>query len=180
MSRDAIAAMQAVIDYNKAFPGLPGETVEGLRRAVRALAAPREAVPQDATPEMIVAAMKVDFDNENEEATLHNIWHAFRSALAPDMAARREERELVEAQENDKCSREFLAIADKRVEELEAQIKRLTANKIGFTHEPTGKRVTIYAMDADCFDILAECPEVLKIAASARKLSALEREEGRD
>ncbi len=36
--------------------------------------------PDDATEEMIAAALKVDWSNENEAAAAHNIWHAMRSA----------------------------------------------------------------------------------------------------
>ncbi|TCU34089.1 hypothetical protein [Rhizobium azibense] len=44
----------------------------------------REAVkvPEDATPEMVAAALAVDWSNESEEATVHNVWHAILSALA--------------------------------------------------------------------------------------------------
>jgi hypothetical protein len=39
------------------------------------------ALPADATPGMVKAALSVDWSNENEEATVHNVWHAMISAL---------------------------------------------------------------------------------------------------
>lgn len=38
----------------------------------------------DATPEMVKAALAVDWSNENEEATVHNIWHAMISVAVAD------------------------------------------------------------------------------------------------
>jgi len=38
-------------------------------------------VPFDATPEMVKAALSVDWTNESEEATVHNVWHAMISEL---------------------------------------------------------------------------------------------------
>jgi len=38
-------------------------------------------LPQDATDEMVEAALAVDWDNEDERATVHNIWHALRAKL---------------------------------------------------------------------------------------------------
>ncbi|MGK9084980.1 hypothetical protein KXR64_16480 [Brucella intermedia] len=47
---------------------------EGIRTAL-------VAMPADATDEMIDAALAVDWDNEDERATVHNIWHAMTAKL---------------------------------------------------------------------------------------------------
>lgn len=39
------------------------------------------ATPADATDEMVEAALAVDWDNEDERATVHNIWHAMTAKL---------------------------------------------------------------------------------------------------
>lgn len=41
------------------------------------------AAPLDPTDAMIEAALKVDFDNEDEQATIINIWHVMIAALNP-------------------------------------------------------------------------------------------------
>lgn len=35
---------------------------------------------EDATPAMVKAALEVDWSNEDEEATVHNVWHAMLKA----------------------------------------------------------------------------------------------------
>ncbi|KAB2666783.1 hypothetical protein F9K91_02260 [Brucella tritici] len=44
--------------------------------AAKALRNVPVATPADATDEMVNAALAVDWDNEDERATVHNIWHA--------------------------------------------------------------------------------------------------------
>lgn len=39
--------------------------------------------PDDPTEEMIQAGLKVDFDNEDERATVINLWHAMKAAAPP-------------------------------------------------------------------------------------------------
>ncbi|KAB2762252.1 hypothetical protein F9K98_10450 [Brucella anthropi] len=39
------------------------------------------ATPADATDEMVDAALAVDWDNEDERATVHNIWHAMTAHM---------------------------------------------------------------------------------------------------
>lgn len=39
-------------------------------------------LPADATPAMVAAALQVDWSNEDEEATVHNVWHAMLAAAA--------------------------------------------------------------------------------------------------
>jgi len=43
-------------------------------------------VPTEATPEMVAAALKVDWSNEDEEGTAHNVWHV-TTAASPDPAS---------------------------------------------------------------------------------------------
>lgn len=47
-------------------------------RAASPASAP--AMPHDASPAMVKAALAVDWSNEDEEASVHNIWHAMRAA----------------------------------------------------------------------------------------------------
>ncbi|MCH6203891.1 hypothetical protein L3V16_08545 [Brucella ciceri] len=65
---------------NKAIVSL---AIEALRNA---RAAP-VATPADATDEMVEAALAVDWDNDDERATVHNIWHAMTAKLRPAPAA---------------------------------------------------------------------------------------------
>ncbi|AAL49619.1 unknown [Sinorhizobium phage PBC5] len=44
-------------------------------------------VPEDATDEMIDAALSVDWSNEDERGAAHNIWHAMRAKLPATHAA---------------------------------------------------------------------------------------------
>lgn len=39
-----------------------------------------KSVPDDATPEMIKAGLKINFNDADLEGTLHNLWHAMLSA----------------------------------------------------------------------------------------------------
>lgn len=43
----------------------------------------RKAVPEDATDEMVAAALKCDWSDEDERATVHNVWHAMYCAAPP-------------------------------------------------------------------------------------------------
>ncbi|PVE25392.1 hypothetical protein DC522_05705 [Microvirga sp. KLBC 81] len=56
--------------------------------------------PDDATPEMVSAAQKVDWSNEDEEATVHNVWHAMIAAVPsrqPESLNGEEIGELIDA-----------------------------------------------------------------------------------
>jgi hypothetical protein len=44
-------------------------------------AEPVVAFPEDATPEMVAAALKVDWSHEDEEGVVHNVWHAMCAAM---------------------------------------------------------------------------------------------------
>ncbi len=61
-------------------------TPREVHAALSAAPAPALVWPYDATPEMVAAALKVDWSNEDEEATAHNVWHAMRAAM-PTSAA---------------------------------------------------------------------------------------------
>ncbi len=65
---------------NKAIVSL---AIEALRNARPAPV----ATPADATDEMVEAALAVDWDNEDERATVHNIWHAMTAKLTSSPAA---------------------------------------------------------------------------------------------
>lgn len=62
----------------------------------------RASVPLDATPAMVKAALAVDWSNENEEATVHNVWHAMVAAYSPPNLPTREEETRKSASEQDK------------------------------------------------------------------------------
>lgn len=80
----ALAAISGIADdymtSEKHHPGyvlIPQAKFDQLRAAE--LVAPRP-MPEDATPAMVKAALAVDWNNEDEEGTAHNIWHAMCAA----------------------------------------------------------------------------------------------------
>lgn len=52
------------------------------------------ALPIDATAKMVKSALAVDWSNEDEEAVVHNVWHAMRGAMPASHDAKTDSERL--------------------------------------------------------------------------------------